>query len=417
MRKRGTAKRRKPVQRNLIQILAFMDNIRGSLLNEDETVPSRDWRKALRAQPGFRAVNKTMRGQTQFITLIGLTGLCVLIILYMYPRRGGLTNNFETSVSAYNRTYPLSKPIKTSSLYTFRIGIISDLDKKSKIDKEKAKWQAYMQTGFLSYNPSTRHVMVTWDHSEPKVLESGYSLKNRGMELSELVVFDGRLLTFDDRTGIVYEIINEVKVVPWLLLADGDGKSAKGFKSEWATVKNEILYVGSMGKEWTTDSGDFENHDPQYVKTITVKGEVTHVNWVKEFNRLRESIGIYWPGYMIHESGVWSEVHRKWFFLPRRCSKEQYNDSLDERRGCNVLLSADSNMYDVQVVQMKNVPTRGFSSFKFIPTTEDQIILALKTEELEGKTATYITAFSIKGDVLMEDSFVSDLKYEGLEFI
>lgn len=55
---------------------------------------------------------------------------------------------------------------------------------------------------------------------------------------------------------------------------------------------------------------------------------------------------------MIHESGCWSEVHRKWFFLPRRCSKEQYNDSLDERRGCNVLLSADSNMYDVSVVEV-----------------------------------------------------------------
>lgn len=67
---------------------------------------------------------------------------------------------------------------------------------------------------------------------------------------------------------------------------------------------------------------------------------------------MREAIGIYWPGYMIHESGVWSDVHRKWFFLPRRCSKEQYNESLDERRGCNVLLSADTNMYDVNVVEV-----------------------------------------------------------------
>lgn len=44
------------------------------------------------------------------------------------------------------------------------------------------------------------------------------------MELSELVVFDGRLLTFDDRTGIVYEIVNEQKMVPWVLLVDGDGR-------------------------------------------------------------------------------------------------------------------------------------------------------------------------------------------------
>lgn len=66
--------------------------------------------------------------------------------------------------------------------------------------------------------------MVTWDRGEPKKLKHSYALKDRGMELSELVVFDGRLLTFDDRTGIVYEIVNEQKMVPWVLLVDGDGR-------------------------------------------------------------------------------------------------------------------------------------------------------------------------------------------------
>lgn len=43
--------------------------------------------------------------------------------------------------------------------------------------------------------------------------------------------------------------------------------------------------------------------------------------------------------------------------------------------------------------------------------------MALRSEELEGKTATYITAFTINGNVLLEDTLISDLKYEGLEFI
>lgn len=47
------------------------------------------------------------------------------------------------------------------------------------------------------------------------------------MELSELVVFNGRLFTVDDRTGIVYEIIDN-KVVPWVILSDGNGKETKG---------------------------------------------------------------------------------------------------------------------------------------------------------------------------------------------
>lgn len=223
-----------------------MDNIRANLLNEEETVPNRDWRKALRSQPAFRIVNKTMRGQTQFISIIGLTGLCVLIILYMYPKRGGLKSGFVDYIYQYNHTYPLSRPIKTSSLYTFKIGkynlqkllnlksiglhtynvvgIISDLDQKSKSDQEKNTWNAYLKTGFLSFNPASRTVVVTWDRGEPKKLKHSYALKDRGMELSELVVFDGRLLTFDDRTGIVYEIVNEQKMVPWVLLVDGDGR-------------------------------------------------------------------------------------------------------------------------------------------------------------------------------------------------
>lgn len=42
------------------------------------------------------------------------------------------------------------------------------------------------------------------------------------MELSELVTFNGHVLTFDDRTGLVFEIIGD-KVVPWTILMDGDG--------------------------------------------------------------------------------------------------------------------------------------------------------------------------------------------------
>lgn len=49
-------------------------------------------------------------------------------------------------------------------------------------------------------------------------------------------------------------------------------RNAKGFKSEWATVKDELLYVGSMGKEWTTPAGAFMNNNPQYIKIITPKG-------------------------------------------------------------------------------------------------------------------------------------------------
>lgn len=36
--------------------------------------------------------------------------------------------------------------------------------------------------------------------------QGSLSQGGRGMELSELVVFDGKLLSFDDRTGVIYQI-------------------------------------------------------------------------------------------------------------------------------------------------------------------------------------------------------------------
>lgn len=48
-----------------------------------------------------------------------------------------------------------------------------------------------------------------------------------------------------------------------------------------------------------------------------------NLNWVENYKRIRGALDIQWPGYMIHESGAWSAIHQKWFFLPRRCSKEK----------------------------------------------------------------------------------------------
>jgi soluble calcium-activated nucleotidase 1 len=51
------------------------------------------------------------------------------------------------------------------------------------------------------------------------------------MELSELVVFNGALLGFDDRTGTIYQIdIASKFAYPWVLLVDGHGRVAKGKK-------------------------------------------------------------------------------------------------------------------------------------------------------------------------------------------
>ena len=43
--------------------------------------------------------------------------------------------------------------------------------------------------------------------------------------------------------------------MPRHILTEGNGVTNKGQKTEWATVKDGLLYVGSFGKEYTTPDG------------------------------------------------------------------------------------------------------------------------------------------------------------------
>lgn len=123
-------------------------------------------------------------------------------------------------------------------------------------------------------------------------------------------------------------------------------------------------------------------------------------------------------GYMIHESGVWSQIHNRWIFLPRRGSKLKYDEVSDERRAINLLLYADDDFKKIEVLKVGPYnPTHGFSSFKFIPGTKDSIIVALKSEEDEGKIHSYIIAFNLNGDILLEETKIADHKLEGIEFV
>ncbi|KAM3598707.1 uncharacterized protein V6R79_021570 [Siganus canaliculatus] len=315
----------------------------------------------------------------------------------------------------YNDTYPLSPPERTPQGTRYRIGVIADLDTSSRSDK-KMTWFSYMRRGYLLVSQSGDKVAVEWD-ADRVVLESHLSEKGRGMELSELVAFNGKLYSVDDRTGVVYRIDGD-KAVPWVILTDGDGSVAKGFKAEWLAVKDKHLYVGGLGKEWTTTEGEFVNNNPEWVKVVGFRGDIQHENWVPKYKSLKSAAGIEPPGYLIHESSAWSDTLQRWFFLPRRASGERYEEVADERRGTNLVLSCSSDFKEITVSKVGPLnPTHGFSSFKFVPNTDDQIILALKSEEDAGKIATYIMAFTLDGRILLPETKIGDVKYEGLEFI
>ncbi|KAJ7315898.1 hypothetical protein JRQ81_002060 [Phrynocephalus forsythii] len=369
------------------------------------------------ADPRFR-----LRWKAIVATSLALVLVLLLLCFQRSPSasRPVLPNAHNWQLSAlarerYNDTYPLSPPERIPAGVRYRIGLIADLDTNSKGSGEHT-WFSYLKKGYLTLSSSGDRVSLEWD-TQDEMLESHLAEKGRGMELSELIVFNGKLYAVDDRTGVVYQI-DGTKAVPWVILSDGDGTVDKGFKAEWLAVKDEHLYVGGLGKEWTTTTGEVLNENPEWVKVVGYKGDVAHENWVANYNALRATAGIKPPGYLIHESASWSERLQRWFFLPRRASHGRYNEQEDERRGTNLLLSSTPDFADITVSHVGDViPTHGFSSFKFIPDTDDQIIVALKSEEDAGHVATYITAFTLDGRCLLPETRIGSVKYEGIEFI
>lgn len=400
-----------------------------------------DWMKAVKSPIRYRVNNKfKFKINLRFILMSLSTFLCLCFLYYLLTYNGNKESTLHNSDDliksidrnvyyklfndhkdkAYNRTYPLSAPVRNHKerTWTYDIMAIADLDTNSKLENSP-KFVSYLLGGKLTVSEDLKSALIHFE-SEPVQLNSEYSYGERGMELSELVIFNGKLYSCDDRTGIIYEIkINEKMAIPWVLLTDGDGNTMKGFKCEWMTVKEQKLFVGGLGKEWTTSKGVLVNHNPQWIKVVGHVGDVSHLDWKENYNKIRALGNYNYPGYMIFESAAWSEMEKKWYFLPRRASQESYDETLDEKRATNLMISASENFEDIAYKPIGNIiPVRGYSSFKFVPNTNEHLILALKSEEDSGKTRTYVTVFDKNGFILVNDQLISDqLKYEGIEFI
>eukprot|EP00918_Siedleckia_nematoides_P071992 GHVU01157273.1.p1 GENE.GHVU01157273.1~~GHVU01157273.1.p1 ORF type:complete len:362 (-),score=32.84 GHVU01157273.1:951-1979(-) len=254
------------------------------------------------------------------------------------------------------------------------IKLIADLDKLSKVEgTDKLTFRTYMMDLFLTEKARDVYEVKFNDH--PAELRGKHNEAGRGMELSELVLYEGRLLCFDDRTGITYELTKDNKLVPRHVLAEGDGYSNKGMKIEWATIKDDELYVGSFGKEFTTPDGTkIVSENNFWIAIVDEYGNVRQVNWKDNYNLMRKAVKAEYPGYMIHEAINWSPAIERWIILPRRVSSQPYNEDLDLKRGSNIMMIANEDFSKIETRTVGEVvPERGFSSFKFVPGTNEQV--------------------------------------------
>lgn len=90
---------------------------------ENNMLKMKDWRNALRTPPAYRVVNRTLRNQTKFVTVIACMGLVILLIIYVFPKHNSIQQMNDIDVYRnYNHSYPLSSPIIRSNMFMFRIG-------------------------------------------------------------------------------------------------------------------------------------------------------------------------------------------------------------------------------------------------------------------------------------------------------
>lgn len=196
----------------------------------------RELRQSLSSSQAFRISNSTIRFQTHFVILVSLIGIIFLILLYNMSHTTpklisyGVNRPYDKFVYKHIKSkYPLTQPVYVDNVgIKYRIGIITDLDKVSKSLTEKNMWYSFYKKGYLIWYTSNNTVEVIWDNEESTILKSSLSMGGRGMELSELVIFNDQLYSFDDRTGIVYSIRENNLVLPWVILMDGNGTNSKG---------------------------------------------------------------------------------------------------------------------------------------------------------------------------------------------
>jgi soluble calcium-activated nucleotidase 1 len=324
----------------------------------------------------------------------------------------------------------ITPPDADSNTQIYRFAAVSDLDQKSHVeDSKKPTFKSVFLPGVLKRTGS-KHYDITFE--TPRTLVTKHNEAGRGAEFSELTIYNDRLLTFDDRTGDVFEIINNKdgtssEVVPRFIITEGEGDTDKGMKWEWATVKDGELYMGSMGKEYTGPDGTVLNENNLWIGILNGRGELRRENWKEKYNFVRKALGAEFPGYLIMEAILWSPGMKKWVFLPRRISSTPYDEDQDEHMGGNKLVLVDENFSkaEVVVIDMEVDGLRGFSTFAFVPGTNDRHALAIRSveENCTGdmdvcKQRSYFLVFDVKtGEVLSDEKkYKDDIKLEGVEF-
>ncbi|VDO72429.1 unnamed protein product [Heligmosomoides polygyrus] len=226
---------------------------------------------------------------------------------------------------------PMGECTVDASDRTLNIIAITDMDKESRTSPEGYTWRALTRKGQLFVKDELTKLEVTWDLSSDQNLTTHLNMKGRAMEMSDLVKFNGHLLSPDDKTGMIFEIEDKkvvltlptiakpiellqrppTQAIPWLLLNSGPGNTVSGMKAEWMTLKDDQLYVGGHGMAYRNKKEEIFSTDAMWIKIISHDGVVKSVDWTDVYDKIAQAAGATSPGYLTHEAVQWSEIHKR----------------------------------------------------------------------------------------------------------
>jgi len=303
----------------------------------------------------------------------------------------------------------------------YNFGVVADLDLMSR-DPQEFIWRSFLKKGRLvrrSKREERERFTITWD--EELVLASSTATRNRSMELSEMVRYNRNLIAFCDYSGIAYKIDPTTgKTFQRWAIADGDGDEPKPFKGEWATVKDDAVWLGSIGFEWYGPDGEILHRNPEWVKTITSSGMVRNLNWHPVYQAVRSITNTTLPGYLWHEAVEWEPVQKLWIMLPRFASTtSRYVPGKEHNDTANLLIVADEGFTNIRVTRLAYHDRRyGFTSVKRVPGSQ-RLFMALRVHEDGDKQHTQAAILDLDGNFYTDPPYVEvgSRKFEGLAFL
>lgn len=301
----------------------------------------------------------------------------------------------------------------------YAFGLVADLDLLSR-DPQEFLWRSYLKKGWvvrLSDRGQRERFTIRWD--QELELSSFTATRNRSMELSEMVRYNRVLVAFCDYSGLAYKIdpVTGKTFQRWAV-ADGDGNEPKPFKSEWATIKDDTIWLGSIGFEWMAADGTVAHRNAEWVKAIDSNGMFRNINWHPVYQTIRSVTNTTLPGFLWHEAVEWDPQAGLWVMLPRFASNSSmYQPGCEHNNTADLLVVADERFSEISVRRLAHHdPRYGFTSVKRLPGS--RLFMALRVHEDGDYHHTQAAVIDLEGRFYTEPPYidVGYRKFEGLAF-